>query len=63
MSVSAPYFIFTTELLVLIGFIQNVLNNIFVPVLVEDVHGHDRGVGGVRLELILRVPFWGFIIL
>lgn len=57
MSISAPYFIFTTELPVLISFIKNVLNNIFVPVLVQGVRGHGRGVGRVGLELILTVFF------
>lgn len=38
----------------LIAFIQNALNNIFVPVLVEGVYGHGRRVGGVGLELILK---------
>lgn len=41
----APYFIFTTELPMLIGFFQNVLNNIFVPVLVGGLCGHGREVG------------------
>lgn len=54
MSVSVSYFVFMPELPMLIAFIQNALNNIFVPVLVEGVYGHGRRVGGVGLELILK---------
>lgn len=45
-SVSAPYFIFITELSMVIGFIQNVLHNNFLPVLLGGLCGHSREVGG-----------------
>lgn len=44
-SVSAPYFIFITELSMVIGFIQNVLHNNFLPVLLGGLCGHSREVG------------------